>query len=113
MQYRERLVEWKTDRLRQSGKVSADRLATIALEALDQPGITENMGKGMEVLGGMIEDLGKIAELEKAGDEQGACTAVLNMLGRMPEIEKAVDPQWDAIEKMLDAEAVRVGVSLD
>lgn len=113
MQYRERLVEWKTDRLRRSGKVSADRLATIALEALDQPMIAENMGKSMEVLTGMIEDLGKVAELEKAGDQQGACAAVIRMVGRLPEIEKVVDPQWDAIEAMLDAEAARIGVSFD
>lgn len=108
--YAERLTTWKSDRLKKSGKVSDDRLLELALSGLQTGG---DPLAGLAVVGEMLEMAEEITKQEKAGNSEAACRAGVRMLGSLQKIDKTVSAQWAAMNAALDAEAKKLGVSLD
>jgi hypothetical protein len=111
--YRERLVTWKMDRLRKSGKVSPERSFELLSAAFENPAAARGGLAGLELLDSMMADFQRLEAAARANDEQGQCVALVAMFGRLEGIGRAVDPQWTAIEAAIDAEAKRLGVSLE
>ena len=111
--YRERLVTWKMDRLRKSGKLTDDQMMKLALSALAEPSANAGMVAGLGLLSGMFEDLDEAARAGQAKDDVRVCAALLRMFDKVERISAAVEPQWKAMERAIDAEARRAGVSFD
>ncbi|MEG3146080.1 hypothetical protein U1839_15600 [Sphingomonas sp. RT2P30] len=110
MGYHERIVVWKSDRLTKSGKVSAARMADIAMSGLTAGG---NLMQGLTSAMKMLDDANRYSSKLAAGDKPGACRAIVTMMGRLATVEAATRPQWHSIEAALDAEAKRIGVSFN
>lgn len=111
LQYREMLVQWKADRLRQSGKLTEQQLADLMTNAL--AGAQGDLAEGLGLVTEMVAGMDDVARLETAGDDAGACTAVITLLDKVPALEKVAEPQWRAIEVALDSEAARLGISFN
>lgn len=112
MNYMERIVTWKTDRLEKSGKVSKDRMLQLVTAGFTGKAAGDPLA-GMAVVMDMLKLAETAEDLREAGDLPGACRATLQMLGGMARIEKTTAAQWAGMEGAIDAEAKRVGVSLD
>jgi hypothetical protein len=111
--YHERIVTWKTDRLKKSGKVSDNRLIAIMMGGLGKGGAPANIMKSFDVVTQMLADSETYGKLRNSGDRPGACRAAVTMMGRLKTIEALTAPQWAGMEAAIDAEAKRAGVSLD
>ncbi len=111
--YNEWIVNWKSDRLEKSGKVSSARMAQIALSGLQRGSPRGNPMAGLGAVMDMFAKAEDIAKLEEAGDRRGACRAKVALLANFKTIDATVSKQWESIEAALDAEAARVGVSFD
>ncbi len=108
--YHEKIVQWKSNRLEKSGKVSKDRLLQITLGGLNGGG---DMMAGLGAVMDMFAKAADIAKLQKAGDRPGACRATVAMLKNFEKVDVSVTRQWAGIEAGLDAEAAKRGVSFD
>lgn len=111
--FRERLVTWKLDRLKKSGKLSREEVTKLLFSGLSDPKAQSGMAAGLGLIGGMMDDVEQVMRAEKGKDDVAACRALIGMTARFEKIGPAVDPQWKAIEAAIDKEAVRLGVSLD
>lgn len=112
MNYMERIVVWKTDRLEKSGKVSKDRMLQLATSGFGAKGAGDALA-GLQAVMDMLKLAEKAEDLRAAGDLPGACRATVQAVGGMEKVEKATAAQWAGIESALDAEAKRLGISLD
>lgn len=112
MNYMERIVTWETDRLEKSGKVSKDRMLQLLSSAFTGKGAGDALA-GLNVVTEMLELAEKAEELRAAGDLPGACRTTLQTLAGMEKVEKATATQWAGMETAIDAEARRLGISLD
>lgn len=105
--YRERLVTWKSDRLKKAG-VAGERLLQLSMA-----GFSGNPMSGFGAFLDILPQYGKLADARKAGDVSGACRITIEILRAMAAASVTTDRQWDTIEAALDAEAKRVGVTFD
>lgn len=111
--YGDRLVAWKADRLEKSGKVPSDRMLSLMTSGLTAGSPKGNPFAGFEALNKMIDQVMVAADRSKAGDAVGECQAIVGTLKGLEEIDRVSNAQWRAMDKALDAEARRVGVSLE
>lgn len=111
--FAERLVTWKTDRLKKSGKVSSERMLRLTLGALQRGSPGGNPLAAFDDLMTMLEDAAEMGKLDEAGDAPGACRVAIRMLRKVERMEAVTAGQWAAVEAAIDAEAKRLGVSLD
>jgi hypothetical protein len=111
--HRERLVTWKMDRLKKSGKLSSERALELITSSFDDPAAARRMDSGLALLGEMGTLLGKVAAASDASDDDAACRGAIDMLLTVEKIAAAVEPQWAAMERIIDKEAERLGVSLE
>ncbi|HVJ02882.1 MAG TPA: hypothetical protein VM662_11920, partial [Sphingomonas sp.] len=111
--YGDRLVTWKADRLKKSGKVPAQKMMSLMMSGLTTGSPKGNALAGFTALSKMFDQVELAAARSKAGDATGECQAIVGMFKGLEEIGRINDAQWRAIEKALDAEAKRVGVLWD
>jgi hypothetical protein len=113
LNHTERLTEWKSWRLRESGKVSAERLAALTIEALEASSPGGDPLAGFALFPELFATLKKLAHQSDAGDKAGACRAALEMADVYRRMEAISSRQWKAMDALLEAEARKAGVSLD
>ena len=109
--YRHRLVQWKTDRLRKSGKIEPEALADLLLSSLDAPG-----GDPMAMIKGaqdMLTALSAYDDARRKGDAVGECRALRGFVQLAERADKNAAPMFDAQNAALDAAAKRLGVALE
>jgi len=111
--FRERLVTWKMDRLRKSGKLSDAQMMKLVMSGLDSPAAAKGGQAALDLLGDMLGQLDAVAAAGRAKDEAASCRAVVALIELTEKIGVAVDPQWTAIETAVDKEAARLGIRLD
>ncbi|MBC7061343.1 hypothetical protein G6O49_23470, partial [Salmonella enterica subsp. enterica serovar Enteritidis] len=80
MNYRERIVVWKTDRLEKSGKVSKARMLELATSGFGGK-LAGNPFAGLNIVMEMLKFAEKAEDLRAAGDPAGACRATLQAIG--------------------------------
>ncbi|MEN2712380.1 hypothetical protein ACQKOH_16700 [Sphingomonas sp. NPDC092331] len=112
MNYRERIVVWKTDRLEKSGKVSKARMLELATSGFGGK-LAGNPFAGLNIVMEMLKFAEKAEDLRAAGDPAGACRATLQAIGGIEKVETVTAAQWAGMESAIDAEATRLGISLD
>ncbi len=115
--YRDRLTQWKLDRLRKTGKYSPEQLLVFAMAGLKagQPdgdpagGVRDSFAPFMAMMG----DAEKLEPVLKSGDKEAICRGTLQMMRHLKDIDAVVLPQWLAMQAAIDAEAKRAGISLE
>lgn len=113
VRYHERIVTWKNDRLKKSGKVSAARLSAITMAGLVRGSADGNPMAAITPVLAMFDHAAEVGRLKQAGDAPGACRAAVKLLRGFGTIDAVTTKQWRAMEAAIDTEAARVGVSLD
>lgn len=111
--YGERIVSWKSDRLKKSGKVSPQRLLDLAMSGFKAGSAGGDPMAGFEALATMFKSAAAHDSLSRAGDAEGACRSAVGLFKQFEPIERTTMARWAAMEKALDDEARRVGVSWD
>lgn len=111
--FRERLVTWKMDRLRKSGKLSNEQMFELLSASLGEPAASKGMRDGLGLIGDMLGQLQAIAAAGEAKDDGASCRAVAKLIDLIEQIGAAVDPQWTAMEAAVEKEAARLGIRLD
>ncbi|HYD36071.1 MAG TPA: hypothetical protein VEA60_00555 [Allosphingosinicella sp.] len=111
--FRERLVTWKMDRLRKSGKLTDEQMTRLIMVSLDSPAAAKGAKAGLELLGDMLGQLDAVVAAGRAKDETASCGAVVKLVELTEKIGAAVDPQWTAMEAAVDREAARLGIGLE
>lgn len=111
--YGDRIVTWKSDRLKKSGKVSAKRLLDLAMIGLESGSPGGDPLAGFEAIAAMFKSAAAYDKLVRSGDAVGACRSAVNLFKQFEPIERTTMARWAAMEKALDDEAKRVGVSWD
>ncbi len=111
--FRERLVTWKMDRLRKSGKLTDEKMMQLVMTSLDSPAAAKGAKAGIDLLGDMLGQLDAVAAAGRAKDEAASCRAIVKLIELTEKIGEAVDPQWTAMEAAVDKEAARLGISLE
>jgi hypothetical protein len=109
--YGDRLVAWKADRLKKSGKVSDQRMMTLMVSGMTGGSPNGNPLAAFDELTRMFDQIKLATERSKAGELVGECEAIVGMFKSLEEIGRVNGAQWKAMDKALDAEAKRVGVS--
>lgn len=108
----ERLVTWKMDRLKKSGKLPEGRAMELVAAGFSDP----RARKGVEANRSLVRDLlsvvGAIAA-DDGNDEAASCAHLLQLIAITENAGNAVGPQWAAIDAAVEKEAARLGVSLD
>ena len=111
--FRERLVTWKMDRLKKSGKLTDEKMMQLIMASLDSPAAAKGAKAGLDLLDDMLGQLDAIAAAGRAKDEPGSCRAILKLVELTEQIGAAVDPQGTAMETAVDQEAARLGIRLE
>ena len=111
--FRERLVAWKVDRLRKSGKLTDEKMMQLIMSSLDSPAAAKGAKAGLDLLGDMLGQLDALAAAGRAKDETASCHAILKLVDLTEKIGAAVDPQWTSMEAAVDKEAARLGIRLE
>ncbi|HEX8257040.1 MAG TPA: hypothetical protein VF589_05365, partial [Allosphingosinicella sp.] len=96
--FRERLVTWKLDRLKKSGKLSDDEVMKLAQSGLSDPAAEAGMAASMDLLSDMMADIEQVMRAEEAKDDAAACRAFVSMMEKFEKIGPVVDRQWNAME---------------
>lgn len=109
--YGDRLVSWKADRLKKSGKVSDERMLSLMMSGFTAGSPKGNPLAGFDALAKMFDQIELAAKRSDAGDAVGECQAIVGMFKQLEEIGRVNGAQWSAMEKSLNAEAKRVGIS--
>lgn len=111
--YAQRIAEWKLARLEQSGKVSKARLLGLMGSGLADGSPNSDPMAGFAALDRMIEAAKRTDQFKSANNALGICQASVDMFIELQKIARITGGQWRGIERKLDAEAARVGVSFD
>ncbi|WP_447725351.1 hypothetical protein [Sphingomonas koreensis] len=111
--YGDRIVTWKSDRLKKSGKVSSKRMLDLAMSGLRGGSAGGDPLAGLSAITAMLRHAAAYDRLARAGDPEGACRSAISLFKQFGPIERTTMAQWAAMEKALDDEAKRVGVSWD
>lgn len=107
--FSQRLTTWKRWKLEQSGKVSADRLDGLMMQSMDYDGSLQSL----QLLVELMPVLERMDAAHRAGDRKQVCLGLNDLNAMLGRIAANVGKSGSAIERMLDAEAARVGVSFD
>jgi len=111
--YGDRLTAWKLDRLKKTGKVSKDRLLTLMMNGMSAGSQGGNPMAAFERFIKVLDQVSEAAKSGKAGNAEGECRAAVALFRGLEEIDRINGSQWRAMDRALDAEAKRLGVSLD
>jgi hypothetical protein len=110
MDFAERMITWKLDRLRDSGKISEDGIGRFLFGQFDTPVSRNSLQAGLEIFESMDEDVKAYGAATNGAE---SCRALVAILGKLRAIADATDPQRQAMEAAIDREAARLGVSLE
>jgi hypothetical protein len=111
--YAERLAQWKKWRLTSSGRVSDERMMDILFGGLESGSPGGDPMAAFSLLSPMLDALQRLADEAEAGRSADACRTSLVLVGIFERMEAASAAQWRGIDAAIEAEARRVGVSLD
>ena len=111
--YSERLHQWKSWKLQSSGKVSDERMMKLALAALETGSPGGDPMAGFALFPKLFDAFGRLVEEAEAGDRAAACRTSFDLLGVYKEMELVAARQWKTMDAAIEAEARKVGVSLD
>jgi hypothetical protein len=118
LKYEENLSDWKIMKLTSSGKTSREALTDKIIGLIDTPDSMSSINDGMELL---MDFFGTIEKLQP-DDEAGLCHALhdtgqkgQNLIKPPPAgmTDIPYTKQWRATHALLDAEAMRLGVSFN
>jgi hypothetical protein len=109
----ERLVEWKRWKLESSGKVGKERMLRIMAAALEAGSPGGDALAGFALFPDLFATLERLVDQAQAGDAAGACRSSFDLVGVFRKMEAVSARQWVAMDAALEAEARKVGVSLD
>jgi hypothetical protein len=111
--YHKRLTDWKKWKLTQSGKIDESRMQDILLDAFFDGGGDASPLAALEKLMEMFPIFNELKTAQDSGDRQAICAGFVKFNGFFAELERTTAAQWGALDKVLDREAARLGVSLD
>jgi hypothetical protein len=109
----ERLIEWKRWKLASSGKVGKERMLEIMAAALAAGSPGGDALAGFALIPDLLATLEKLVGQAQAGDASAACRSSFDMVAIFRKMEGTSARQWAAMDAALEAEARKVGVSLD
>jgi hypothetical protein len=109
----ERLIEWKRWKLQSSGTVGKERMLDIMAAALEAGSPGGNALAGFALFPDLLATLERMAGQAQAGDAASACRSSFDMVAIFRKMEATSSRQWAAMDAALEAEARKVGVSLD
>jgi hypothetical protein len=113
MTYRERLSAWMLWKLNESGKVDSTELIGLGLDAAGGASPEGNLFAAFEKVFDLFPLIGKLGEAQKAQDPAAMCAALVEFQDWMVEVDTITSAQTQAIHRSLEAEAARLGVSLE
>ena len=100
----------KLDRLAERAKWSAEKKSSFTMELMADPEFEKQFNDAIKILSTMMEKLSAIAA-EK--DEAKQCQTAADMFDMMPAVTENAELQWRAMSNAIDAEARRLGISLE
>jgi|GEM_PF-4504199 len=109
----ERLIEWKRWKLESSGKVGKERMLEIMAAALEAGSPGGDALAGFDLFPDLLATLERLAGQAQAGDAPAACRSSFDMVAIFRKMEAISAGQWAAMDAALEAEARKVGVSLN
>ena len=98
------------DRLAERAKWTPKQRSDFGLKLLNAPGLDKLMSEGFDLAGTMMKQVGVVME---GKDEQKNCHAIVDMMALLPKIDANAQSQWDLMRGVVEAEAKRLGISLD
>jgi hypothetical protein len=97
------------DRLAERAKLSPDQKANVAMKMMDSPDFKAAFEEGMALVSQIMQDLNALVESK---DELKNCRTVVHMMSLIPVVDANANRQWEAMRRVVEAEATRRGVSL-
>ena len=111
--WRDRLTTWMVWKLRESGKVSSDRLIRLTLSATGKASPGGDPFAALAMIEEMFPLLKTLGEAEKSGDATALCRAMIPFQAWITKVDAITLKQTEGAQAALAAEAKRLGVSLD
>jgi hypothetical protein len=97
------------DRLAERAKLTPEQKAEVGMKMLDSPDFKAAFEEGMTLVGQIMADMNAVAESK---DELKNCRTIVHMMSLVPAVDANANRQWEAMRRVVEAEAVRLGVSL-
>ena len=97
------------DRLAERAKLSPEQKSEVAMSMLEAPDFKAAFEEGMGLVSQIMDDMNSVAS---STDELKNCRSVVHMMSLLPAVEANANRQWDAMRRVVEAEAARRGVSL-
>jgi hypothetical protein len=97
------------DRLAERAKLTPEEKANVAMSMLESPEFKVAFEEGMALVNQMMADLNSVMESK---DEVKNCRTLVHMMSLVPAVDANANRQWEAMRRVVEAEAGRRGVSL-
>jgi hypothetical protein len=97
------------DRLAERAKLSPGQKAEVAMSMLAAPDFKAAFEEGMGLVSQIMADMNAVAASK---DELKNCRTFVHMMSLVPAVDANANRQWEAMRRVVEAEAARRGVSL-
>ena len=97
------------DRLAERAKLTPEQKAEVAMGMLEAPEFKTAFEEGMALVGQMMDDVQAVLSSK---DKLKNCRTLVHMMSLVPAVDANASRQWEAMRRVVEAEAARRGVSL-
>jgi len=98
------------DRLAERAKWTSKQRSDFGVKLLNAPGLDKLMAEGFDLAGTMMKQVGLVMDSK---DDVKNCHAIVDMMAIVPKIDTNAQQQWDLMRGVVEAEAKRLGISLE
>ncbi|HYC99523.1 hypothetical protein [Brevundimonas sp.] len=112
-EYFEHLTQWYGQELIDRGVWTEQDRDAFLMSFLEDEVIMQGLEEQMGRLTPLLETTMQIADMRDAGDSVGSCRGAASLILLLEEIGRANEVQWDRATALYNAEAARLGVTLD